>query len=208
MTPVIRIRIDFAENVHVGPGKIALLEAIKSSGSISDAARSLGMSYRRAWMLINSLKQGFSEAVTVSSTGGAGGGGARVTNFGASLIKQYRMLEREIGRLGAQRLTDIVPHVMAKTTRSEHGGRKQLAKKIVQRAEKISENTTGDRAVVYRLIQRAAVSGTLALYLLEYSRRVIAKNFRSRRSTLRTCRTRSHRHSEFFGTSSRSLTSG
>jgi molybdenum-dependent DNA-binding transcriptional regulator ModE len=76
--------------------------------------------------------------VTVSSTGGAGGGGARVTNFGASLIKQYRMLEREIGRLGAQRLTDIVPHVMAKTTRSEHGGRKQLAKKIVQRAEKIS----------------------------------------------------------------------
>jgi len=74
MTPVIRIRIDFAENVHVGPGKIALLEAIKSTGSISDAARSLGMSYRRAWMLINSLKQGFSEAVTISATGGAGGG--------------------------------------------------------------------------------------------------------------------------------------
>jgi molybdate transport system regulatory protein len=138
MTPVIRIRIDFAENVHVGPGKIALLEAIKSSGSISDAARSLGMSYRRAWMLIDSLKQGFSEAVTVSSTGGAGGGGALVTGFGASLIKQYRMLEREVGRLGAQRLTDIVPHVMAKASRSEHGGRKQLAKKIMQRAEKIS----------------------------------------------------------------------
>jgi molybdate transport system regulatory protein len=138
MTPVIRIRIDFAENVHVGPGKIALLEAIKSTGSISDAARSLGMSYRRAWMLINSLKQGFSEAVTVSATGGAGGGGARVTTFGASLIRQYRMLEREIGRLGVQRLTDIVPHVVAKGSRSEHGGRKQLAKKIMQRAEKIS----------------------------------------------------------------------
>jgi molybdate transport system regulatory protein len=138
MTPVIRIRIDFAENVHVGPGKIALLEAIKSTGSISDAARALGMSYRRAWMLINSLKQGFSEAVTVSSTGGAGGGGARVTGFGASLIRQYRMLEREVGRLGAQRLTDIVPHVSGKAFRSEHGGRKQLAKKIMQRAEKIS----------------------------------------------------------------------
>jgi molybdate transport system regulatory protein len=138
MTPVIRIRIDFAENVHVGPGKIALLEAIKSTGSISDAARSLGMSYRRAWMLINSLKQGFSEAVTVSSTGGAGGGGARLTSFGASLIRQYRMLEREVGRLGAHRLTDIVPHVSAKASRSEHGSRKQLAKKIMQRAEKIS----------------------------------------------------------------------
>jgi molybdate transport system regulatory protein len=138
MAPIIRIRIDFAENVHVGPGKIALLEAIKSTGSISDAARSLGMSYRRAWMLINSLKQGFSEAVTVSSTGGAGGGGARVTGFGAILIRQYRMLEREVGRLGAHRLTDIVPHVSAKASRSEHGGRKQLAKKIMQRAEKIS----------------------------------------------------------------------
>jgi len=138
MTPVIRIRIDFADNVHVGPGKIALLEAIKSSGSISDAARSLGMSYRRAWMLINSLKQGFSEAVTISAAGGAGGGGARLTTFGASLIKQYRTLEREVGRLGAQRLTDIVPHVVAKASPAARAGRKQLAKKIVQRGEKIS----------------------------------------------------------------------
>jgi molybdate transport system regulatory protein len=138
MAPVIRIRIDFADNVHVGPGKVALLEAIKSTGSISDAARSLGMSYRRAWMLINSLKQGFSEAVTISAAGGAGGGGARVTSFGSSLIKQYRTLEREVGRLGAQRLTDIVPHVSAKASRSEHAGKRQLAKKIIQRAEKIS----------------------------------------------------------------------
>jgi molybdate transport system regulatory protein len=138
MAAVIRIRIDFAENVHVGPGKIALLEAIKSTGSISDAARALGMSYRRAWMLINSLKQGFDDAVTLSSTGGAGGGGARVTAFGASLIKQYRLLEREVGRLGAQRLTDIVPHVIAKASRQEQAGKKHLAKKIVQRAEKIS----------------------------------------------------------------------
>lgn len=138
MTPVIRIRIDFAESVHVGPGKIALLEAIKSTGSISDAARSLGMSYRRAWMLINSLKQGFSDAVTVSSTGGAGGGGARVTSFGASLVKQYRLLERDVVRLGAKRLTDIVPHVIAKASLPKNVARQQLTKKIVQRAEKIS----------------------------------------------------------------------
>jgi len=138
MATVIRIRIDFAESVHVGPGKIALLEAIKSTGSISDAARSLGMSYRRAWMLIDSLKQGFSDAVTVSATGGAGGGGARVTAFGASLIKQYRLLEREVARLGAQRLADIVPHVIAKASPPKNAGKKQLAKKIVQREEKIS----------------------------------------------------------------------
>jgi molybdate transport system regulatory protein len=137
MIPIIRIRIDFTDNVNLGPGKIALLEAIKSSGSISDAARSLGMSYRRAWMLINSLKQGFSEAVTVSSTGGKGGGGARVTAFGNSLIKQFRLLEREIARLGAQRLTMFVPHVVVKTTRSDAVGRRHLAKKILQRSERV-----------------------------------------------------------------------
>lgn len=133
MTPVIRIRIDFSDSVNIGPGKIALLEAIKSSGSISDAARSLGMSYRRAWMLINSLKQGFSEAVTVSSTGGKGGGGAHVTPFGTSLIKQFRLLEREIGKLGVQRLADITPHVTAKPGRADTAAKRQLAKKLLQR---------------------------------------------------------------------------
>ena len=133
MTPVIRIRIDFAENVHVGPGKIALLEAIKSTGSISDAARSLGMSYRRAWMLVNSLKEGFSEAVTVSATGGKGGGGARITPFGLTLIKQFRLLEREIARLGAQRLTMFVPLVNAKAPRPDGAGKKQLARRISPR---------------------------------------------------------------------------
>lgn len=132
MTPVIRIRIDFSDNVNLGPGKIALLEAIKSSGSISDAARSLGMSYRRAWMLINSLKQGFSEAVTVSSTGGKGGGGARVTAFGMTLIKQFRLLEREIGKLGLQRMADVTPHVIAKAARPDSAGKKQLARKLLQ----------------------------------------------------------------------------
>jgi molybdate transport system regulatory protein len=137
MMPLIRIRIDFTDNVNVGPGKIALLEAIKTSGSISDAARSLGMSYRRAWMLINSLKEGFSEPVTVSSAGGKGGGGARVTPFGNSLIKQFRLLEREIGRLGAQRLGMFVPHVVAKPVRADGIGRRQLAKKILQRSERV-----------------------------------------------------------------------
>lgn len=132
MTPAIRIRIDFSDNVNVGPGKIALLEAVKSSGSISDAARSLGMSYRRAWMLINSLKQGFSEAVTVSSTGGKGGGGARVTPFGMNLIKQFRLLEREAGRLAVQRMAEITPHVMLKPSRPDAAGKKQLARKLLQ----------------------------------------------------------------------------
>jgi molybdate transport system regulatory protein len=133
MIPAIRIRIDFTAEVNLGPGKIALLEAIKSTGSISDAARSLGMSYRRAWLLVNSLKEGFSEAVTISATGGKGGGGARVTPFGLSLIKQFRLLEREIARLAAQRLTMFVPLVSAKPAAAGGTGRKQLAKRISPR---------------------------------------------------------------------------
>jgi molybdate transport system regulatory protein len=138
MIPAIRIRIDFSDNVNLGPGKIALLEAIKSTGSISDAARSLDMSYRRAWMLVNSLKEGFSEAVTISATGGKGGGGAQVTAFGNSLIKQFRLLERDIARLSAQRLTMFVPHVVAKPTRSEGIHKRPLAKKIARRPERLS----------------------------------------------------------------------
>ena len=133
MIPAIRIRIDFNDHVNLGPGKISLLEAIKSTGSISDAARSLGMSYRRAWMLVNSLKEGFSEPVTVSATGGKGGGGARVTPFGLSLIKQFRSLEREIARLGAQRLTLFVPLVNPKPPHPEGVAKKLLAKKIAPR---------------------------------------------------------------------------
>jgi molybdate transport system regulatory protein len=135
MIPAIRIRIDFSENVNLGPGKIALLEAIKSTGSISDAARALGMSYRRAWLLVNSLKEGFSEAVTVSATGGRGGGGASVTPFGLTLIKQFRLLEREIARLSAQRLTMFVPLVNTKAPRSDGVGRKQLAKRLAHGKE-------------------------------------------------------------------------
>jgi molybdate transport system regulatory protein len=133
MIPAIRIRIDFTDNVNLGPGKIALLEAIRSTGSISDAARSLGMSYRRAWLLVNSLKEGFSEAVTVSAAGGKGGGGAHVTPFGMTLIKQFRLLEREIARLSAQRLTMFVPLVNVRAPKPEGAGRKQLVKRLSSR---------------------------------------------------------------------------
>jgi molybdate transport system regulatory protein len=106
--PVVRFRIDFAEHASVGPGKIHLLEAIRDSGSLSRAARTMGMSYRRAWLLVESLKQSFGVPVTAASTGGKDGGGMRVTEFGDALIKSYRDLERDVETLAAQHLHAIV----------------------------------------------------------------------------------------------------
>jgi molybdate transport system regulatory protein len=110
--PVVRFRIDFAEHSSVGPGKIYLLEAIRDSGSLSQGARNIGMSYRRAWLLVESLKQSFREPVTVASAGGKDGGGMLVTEFGDALIKNYRELERDFATLAARRLHAIVPTVI------------------------------------------------------------------------------------------------
>ena len=106
------MRIDFAENSNIGPGKIGLLEAIDTRGSVSDAARSLQLSYRRAWLLLDSLNKTFDRPVTVNSVGGRGGGGARVTLFGRALIDTYRGLEREINIISGERFKSILPRVL------------------------------------------------------------------------------------------------
>jgi molybdate transport system regulatory protein len=87
------VRIDFGPNRALGPGKIRLLEAIRETGSISQAGRSLGMSYRRAWLLVDDLKRCFRDPVVTTRPGGARGGGALVTPFGEELIAKYRSIE-------------------------------------------------------------------------------------------------------------------
>jgi len=91
----VRLRIDFGADNAVGPGKIALLERMRASGSLSQAARELNMSYRRAWQLLESLNAAFQEPVIVTSVGGKGGGGSTVTELGEQLIGAYRRLEQE-----------------------------------------------------------------------------------------------------------------
>jgi len=80
----------------VGPGKIALLEHISSTGSLSEAARKLKMSYRRAWLLLEDLNTSFQQPVAQTSVGGRGGGGASLTQFGSDLVAAYRALEAQI----------------------------------------------------------------------------------------------------------------
>ena len=87
------IRIDLASGGRIGPGKIALLEAIRSTGSISAAARSIGMSYRRAWLLVEELNRALREPAVTAETGGPGGGGAMVTPTGERVVGLYRTIE-------------------------------------------------------------------------------------------------------------------
>lgn len=111
--PAVRFRIDFGEHSFVGPGKVALLEAVRDAGSLSQAARDIGMSYRRAWLLLESLKQSFRKPVTVATTGGKGGGGVELTPFGHELVRCYRELEVDVAGCAAKRLRGIAAQVNA-----------------------------------------------------------------------------------------------
>ena len=88
------IRIDLATGGRIGPGKVALLEAIGETGSISAAGRAMKMSYRRAWQLVEDLNRNLGNPVVETAAGGAGGGGARLTEAGRTLVQQYRAVER------------------------------------------------------------------------------------------------------------------
>ncbi|MBV9862788.1 MAG: LysR family transcriptional regulator [Alphaproteobacteria bacterium] len=91
--PRLTLRIDFDNERAIGPGKIRLLELIDALGSISAAGRQMGMSYRRAWLLADSLNRCFREPVITSQVGGAHGGGAALTPLGRAVVRHYRALE-------------------------------------------------------------------------------------------------------------------
>ena len=95
MARVRRGAVVAAPDQQVGPGKIRLLEAIRDTGSISRGGQQLEMSYRRAWLLVDDLNRCFREPVVAAQTGGAHGGGAALTPFGARLIAHYRAIEAE-----------------------------------------------------------------------------------------------------------------
>lgn len=91
--PVISIRIDFAPGMRLGPGKADLLEGIAGTGSIAAAGRQMGMSYKRAWMLVEALNAMFHGPLVVSTKGGRAGGGAELTDLGRQVLAAYRRIE-------------------------------------------------------------------------------------------------------------------
>lgn len=92
--PTLSIRIRFGGADMLGPGKAALLERIAATGSIAAAARDLGMSYKRAWMLIETLNAMFDRPLVESSRGGTAKGGAVLTGRGREVLAEYRAVEQ------------------------------------------------------------------------------------------------------------------
>ena len=129
--PGIRFRVDFCDRCSVGIGKIRLLESIERSGSLSQAARQIGMSYRRAWLLIDSMNTEFDTPVVSATVGGSGGGGAKLTPFGRELVLAYRGLETRLTGLAAEHMGVIAAHAVA-------GGRRSAPSPIPSR-ERISK---------------------------------------------------------------------
>lgn len=90
----IRIRIYLGDGHSVGPGKVQLLEAVRELGSISAAARSMGMAYRHGWELIDDMNQCFRSPVVTGAIGGRAGGGATLTPFGEEVVRRFRAMEK------------------------------------------------------------------------------------------------------------------
>jgi molybdate transport system regulatory protein len=98
------IRVDLACGVRIGPGKVAVLEEIARSGSISAAGRALRMSYRRTWELVDDLNRGLGCPVVATAAGGSGGGGASLTAVGAAVVACYRAVEKDAGEAARQHI--------------------------------------------------------------------------------------------------------
>lgn len=103
----ITLRIDFDESRALGPGKVRLLELVGETGSISAGGRAMGMSYRRAWLLVDALNQTFRSPVVQTRGGGVGGGGANLTEFGKDLVASYRAMEQATRDALAHLLVDL-----------------------------------------------------------------------------------------------------
>ena len=103
----LKVSIVLGSGARIGPGKARLLESIRDTGSISAAARGMEMSYKRAWLLLDSINQAFETPAVVAATGGQHGGGAQLTDFGRELLGRYRRLEAQAEKAAAADLAAL-----------------------------------------------------------------------------------------------------
>lgn len=119
----IKLQVTCGGEIAMGPGKADLLDAIDRTGSISGAAKALGMSYRRAWLLVDAMNRCWREPLVMTAPGGtARGGGARVTPFGASICESYRALQRRAGLADESAAwSDLSAALLGAPRTSQHG---------------------------------------------------------------------------------------
>jgi molybdate transport system regulatory protein len=103
----IKIHLPYGDVSAIGPGKADLLEAIDRAGSISAAAREMGMSYKRAWDLVNTMNHSFREPLVATATGGIHGGGAQVTDLGYDVLHRYRDIELKANALVSTEILEL-----------------------------------------------------------------------------------------------------
>jgi molybdate transport system regulatory protein len=103
-----RIRVMRGDGIAIGPGKVSLLEAIRDQGSLTLAAKSIGMSYRRAWLLLDEVNRSLRRPATISAQGGAHGGGSVLTPEGEALIRVYRDIERRAEQACSDQIAQLV----------------------------------------------------------------------------------------------------
>jgi len=104
----IRVRVTRGNEVAIGPGKIDLLAAIHSAGSISGAARSMGMSYRRAWLLVETMNQCFERPLVETATGGKSGGGATLTAEGTAVLNAFTVMMKEVDGVARRHIAQLL----------------------------------------------------------------------------------------------------
>ena len=102
-----RIWIEADGNILLGEGRVNLLKAIEATGSLSKAAKSLGMSYKKAWSLIDAVNKRAEQPVTSSNIGGKGGGGAELTPYGKSLVNTFETITKNCWEFLDEQITNV-----------------------------------------------------------------------------------------------------
>lgn len=121
----LKLRILF-DGAMIGPGKAELLEGIEATGSIAAAGRRMQMSYKRAWMLVEEMNAAFALPLVTSARGGQGGGGARLTEFGAEVLGLYREVVARSETAAAAPIAALESMLRRKPESEMSGGKQRL----------------------------------------------------------------------------------
>jgi molybdate transport system regulatory protein len=114
-----QFRVMLGDEIAFGPGKADLLEAIRETGSISGAGKKMGMSYRRAWLLVDAMNRCFQQPLVDTAKGGANGGGTQLTPLGSQVLQQYRALLQEVASITDKHFEHLKPLLRKKPLSSE-----------------------------------------------------------------------------------------